>query len=671
MNNKEGGNRLYIKNIEIQNFRNFNNFKMDFNEGLNVIVGANNSGKTGLLKAIHLISCPELICTDDFNKNNIQQNYSSKYKEAPPEITIKYLIEHDISEDNTEDESIIKLLSFIGMDKISESKATSMESLQYTITACVKMKYSLSTKEIGRYIEEVKKINTFDEYCDMLKLFEKYYSWHYTNGVTEFDIDKKEATNIFKVDFIEAERNSGSVYKETKGEIDKFLKADENMVTMQKFQQDISSEMKKLIEQVLVNIQSLIDCEKNAIGLEKGYVAIAQDVRSTVSISDSYVIDVRDTKSGYTVPLSHNGLGYNNLINMYMLIRLTEIQKGKDFRILCLEEPESHLHPAMQYKLFKFLKNLDETDSLKQQIFVTTHSSNITAVAGLDNMFMIDYKRQDGDTECVQQSLQIQFKDNENSKKHMMKFLDVTRSDMLFADKVILVEGIAEKLLLPKFMDKLRYSYEDEHISIVEIGGKHFSHFINVFAHNAVQKKVLCVTDKDFKWFKSDVIEPISNYTTFVPSHIEVLNKCFNDATNVHIVSQQQLGQTFEDELFMSNIENDYVLTRLLQIALPKTLKDFIDENGTNFYKWWNNLERINKNSRDKIAPILKKYICACKSYIKDANTYKKLFFAELFLTYAKDKKGDVALSLLVEENLMNKVIVPDYIKEGIKWLSK
>jgi len=158
MNNKEGGNRLYIKNIEIQNFRNFNNFKMDFNEGLNVIVGANNSGKTGLLKAIHLISCPELICTDDFNKNNIQQNYSSKYKEAPPEITIKYLIEHDISEDNTEDESIIKLLSFIGMDKISESKATSMESLQYTITACVKMKYSLSTKEIGRYIEEVKKL---------------------------------------------------------------------------------------------------------------------------------------------------------------------------------------------------------------------------------------------------------------------------------------------------------------------------------------------------------------------------------------------------------------------------------------------------------------------------------------------------------------------------------
>ena len=139
----------------------------------------------------------------------------------------------------------------------------------------------------------------------------------------------------------------------------------------------------------------------------------------------------------------------------------------------------------------------------------------------------------------------------------------------------------------------------------------------------------------------------------------------------MHVISQKQLGRTFEDELFMSNIGNDYVLTGLLQIALPNSLKDFINENGVNFYKWWNNIKKINKKCKEKIASILKKYICACKSYIIDANAYKRLFFAELFLTYAKDKKGDVALSLLVEENLMNKVIIPDYIKDGIEWLSK
>ncbi len=45
-------------------------------------------------------------------------------------------------------------------------------------------------------------------------------------------------------------------------------------------------------------------------------------------------------------------------------------------------------HRAMQYKLFEYLRNLDDTDGLNQQIFVRTHSSNISAVAGLNNMFI-------------------------------------------------------------------------------------------------------------------------------------------------------------------------------------------------------------------------------------------------------------------------------------------
>jgi hypothetical protein len=55
---------------------------------------------------------------------------------------------------------------------------------------------------------------------------------------------------------------------------------------------------------------------------------------------------------------------------------------------------------------------------------------------------------------------------------------------------------------------------------------------------------------------------------------------------------------------------------------------------------------------------------------------YEKLIFAELFLHYAKNKKGDVALSLLTDKNLYNedettKIIVPDYIKRGLTWLLK
>ena len=47
---------MYISHIKIINFRNFHEFDMSFHDGLNVIVGANNAGKTGLLKAIYLLS---------------------------------------------------------------------------------------------------------------------------------------------------------------------------------------------------------------------------------------------------------------------------------------------------------------------------------------------------------------------------------------------------------------------------------------------------------------------------------------------------------------------------------------------------------------------------------------------------------------------------------------
>ena len=64
---------MYINKIHIQNYRNFNNFTMEFHQGLNVIIGANNSGKTGLLYAINLLNSPSDVSVDDFNKNNLQK----------------------------------------------------------------------------------------------------------------------------------------------------------------------------------------------------------------------------------------------------------------------------------------------------------------------------------------------------------------------------------------------------------------------------------------------------------------------------------------------------------------------------------------------------------------------------------------------------------------------
>lgn len=183
--------------------------------------------------------------------------------------------------------------------------------------------------------------------------------------------NKKDATEIFDIRFIGAERTSDAVSKETRREIDSFAKDQSNALSLAKLRDSVSAEMKSLLQPALERLSKLFENENNEIGLARGNVSISHDLRPNVSVGEAYFTEVRDTKSNYIVPLDYNGLGYNNLISIYMLVKLTEINKGRDFRILCLEEPEAHLHPAMQYKLFKYLRMLDETDKLNQQIFVT------------------------------------------------------------------------------------------------------------------------------------------------------------------------------------------------------------------------------------------------------------------------------------------------------------
>ena len=671
---------MYISKIYIQNYRNYSDFTMNFHKGLNVIIGSNNSGKTGLLYAINLLYSPSSISVDDFNKNNLLK-YDELYVENAPEIVIEYYISHRIAEDDTNDESIIRLLPFLGIKEFEENRTEKDGKVEYNIAAKIKAVFSLDVKYLDDYKKELKSVTNFDEYFMMLNRFvEKHYSWSYTNGITETKADQKTATSVFDIRLIEAERTSEEVRKETKREIDAVTKDSEHAAELDALKKSVSDDLKKILNDSITKLSDLFEKEDNEIGLKKGNVSIFSDVKAKLSVSDAYVTEVKDTKSGFVVPLNHNGLGYNNLINIYMLIKLTEVQKGRDFKILCLEEPEAHLHPAMQYKLFKYLKNLDKKNELNQQIFVTTHSSNISAVAGIDNMFMLSYERGEEGSDCHQQSLEEQFKDADgkteknDAKQHLSKFLDVTRSDMLFADKVILVEGIAEKLLMPIFMDACGCSYEDEHISIVEIGGKHFEHFVELFNGNAVNKKVLCITDRDFKWIDDDgKLKSFETYQNEEVSHIKKLKERFA-IENFYICTQTLGGKTFEDELLLSNIDNLDIAKTFFKKAICDGLEDFFEKHNFDITTWIADVEDIDGRSRKVIDRYLKAYNERIDTAPENAKFYEKIIFAELFLHYAKSKKGEVALSLLTDKALYNedettKIAVPDYIQEGLKWL--
>ena len=100
------------------------------------------------------------------------------------------------------------------------------------------------------------------------------------------------------------------------------------------------------------------------------------------------------------------------------------------------------------------------------------------------------------------------------------------------------------------------------------------------------------------------------------------------------------------------------------------TLHLFVEENGISFRKWDSNRANIPTISQNRIFKIIDSVKASIELNPNQARIYKGLFFAKLFYAYAEKKKGDVALSILVDEELMGELKVPPYIREGIAWLS-
>ena len=350
-----------------------------------------------------------------------------------------------------------------------------------------------------------------------------------------------------------------------------------------------------------------------------------------------------------------------------------------DYNILLIEEPEAHLHPAMQYQLFKYLQNLEELpeEKIKNQIIITTHSPNISASSNIDDIITLHYYRENSNYNVIADNLKTKFiSDNDkkqcclqDDKKHIAKFLDVTRSDMLFTEKVVLVEGLAEKLLLPLFAQKEGFNLINEHISVVEVGGINFRPFLKLF--NETKTKVLCIRDCD-----TDYLDDYEKYK----NKPAVFKRCCRHSGNINIITQENGGSTFESELFIDNFTEEDTNTtqetickKLLRLVLPNTVCNTELVNNLCICYWHANLNKIvKKKTLGKIKQILEIYKKESDTETDDNKKAKinKLFFAQLFLAYVQNKKGAVALNMLMSD-FVDELRTPEYIKKGFEWLKR
>ncbi|MED7819073.1 MULTISPECIES: ATP-dependent nuclease [unclassified Francisella] len=629
---------MYISSLKIRNFRNFLCSKFLFKKGVNTILGENGSGKTNALFALRLLldeSLPRNVTKlrdGDFCRN------LAGWKGHWIVISVDF--------DELSAHEGCQMLKHNAGHMDGSDKGT----LTYYFRPCLKTRKALFEASGNMALAQ----QIIDEIS--IEDYEPVFSGRANADFLCDDAYKNLVGDFQNFEFPDPESKDFKAYG-----INISPLHEEVSFTFVKALRDVVSDLKNYRKSPLIallkgleseisdedseNITGLVSDINNVISeldeIKKVSRGIQDTLHKTVGYTFSPVIDIESSLpseldkllqklsltvgdnyvDGYSGDLNELSLGGANLI--YVALKLLEYERkqeaDKAAQFLVIEEPEAHIHTHIQKTLF-------ENNAInKTQVFLSTHSTHISSVAKISEINILGLNGNYVDVFQPSKNL------NPIECSRIERYLNATRSTLLFAKGVILVEGDAELILIPTLVKKVfGVSLDELGISLISMDSAFFKHVSNLFHPDRIRKNCAIITDLDAS------IEPL-------PDNENDDNKYQKSCRN-----SQKSGVDRKDDLDEYTKSNDYISAFYASHTFEV---DFVGADKSNVL--------------DDVLPSIYKQeasINNSKSLLK--NSEVKIYGKEILRLANKVGKG--WLSLLISEKVTSQTSIPRYILDAI-----